>query len=156
MEFVKAENSNIHIDSIYSILRSCGMDMYNNKGLTHWLRPYPKESIANDINNKHVFLVEDNGKFVATFSVYFEYDYLYLGKLAVLPECSGKGIGGKCLEFAENFAIENNVFTVKFDVYDKSTHAIDFYLKRGYVVTGEKPTTNFKVLLMEKHLGKEI
>lgn len=152
LEFINAENTALHIDSIYNILYKCGQDMYEKKGLTHWKRPYSKECIEKDICNKNVFLVSDDYGYVATFTVTLSDEDLYLSKLAVLPEYAGKGIGKLCMNYIERYAKERNISLMKLDVYDKSESAIGFYKGLGFSVTGKKPTTNFVVLLMEKRI----
>ena len=152
LEFIKAEQKNNHIESIYNILYDCGQDMYNSKGLTHWKNPYKTEWIERDISQKDVFLAKEGNTFVATFSLTTMDSCVYLSKLAVSPEFSGKGLGRQCMAYIEAFAIKKGVTLVKLDVYDKSEGAIAFYKNLGYIVTGEKPTTNFNVLLMEKQL----
>lgn len=152
MEIIRAERNVAVIEAIYYILEACGKDMYEKNGLIHWLNPYPKENIEADIKNKSVFVVMEDEKYIATFTLACDDDDFYLSKFAVLPEFSGKGIGKKCLEFAESFVLKNSANVLKLDVYDQSRHAIDFYLKNGFVITGEKPTRRFNVLLMEKNL----
>ena len=152
LEFIKAESNDEHINSIYKILYDCGQDMYKNKGLTHWKKPYLPEWIERDISQKDVFLAKYDEKFVATFSLTTQDSWVYLSKLAVSPEFSGKGLGRQCMAYIEDYAIKKGINLVKLDVYDNSEGAIAFYKNLGYVVTGEKPTTNFNVLLMEKHL----
>ncbi|MBO5454665.1 MAG: GNAT family N-acetyltransferase [Clostridia bacterium] len=154
MKFIRVTSQNKeHIDAVYSILEICGKDMYEKKGLTHWLKPYPMEFIIRDADEKYVYLAEKEGKYVATFAITIFDDYIYIGKVGVLPECAKKGIGVECMKFADNFAIENNRFITKVDVYDKSEHAVKFFTKIGYEITGGKDTTNFHVYLMEKHLN---
>jgi len=156
MIFVKAEEKQEHIDAVYTILEECGKDMYEKKGLTHWLKPYPKENIIRDIREKHVFLIKDEetDKFVATITFTIDGDSVYGGKGAVIPSCARKGIGRLFMKYMEEFALEQGIYLVKCDVYDKSQHAIDFVTASGYKKVGEKNTTNFKVFLMEKHLNK--
>jgi len=153
LEFCKAFDNDECVEHIQQILLSCGNDMYEKHGLTHWLRPYSKENIKNDILCKNVFVVKDDTEYIATFTVMqCKEDCIYVSKLAVKPECAGQGIGRQCMDFIEKFALERNIHSLRLDVYDKSRHAIDFYLKQNFSVTGERPTTNFRVLLMEKIL----
>lgn len=152
LEFIKVTDDS-YAESIQNILLLCGRDMHERNGLTHWLRPYSKENIRNDILNKDVFIVKSDGINIGTFTLaQNEKDSMYISKLAVVPENSGQGIGRKCMSFIEEYAIGKQAYVLKLDVYDKSLHAIDFYIKWGFIVTGERPTTNFRVLLMEKNL----
>ena len=112
MEIIRAIDAEADIDAIYNILRACGQDMYKNQGLSHWLNPYPKESIRQDILNKMVFVAKDKEKYIATFTLSNCEKALYLSKFAVSPEFSGKGVGKSCLAFAESFSIKNDIYAI--------------------------------------------
>jgi GNAT superfamily N-acetyltransferase len=151
------------VDDIYSILSLCANDMLLNYDLDHWIPVYPKENILDDITNKKVFVVENDAKLIACFTLSFinpslwsNFDSvksIYLSKLAVVPNISGKGIGKYCMKFIESFATRNNVNRIRFDVYDKSDKTISFYLKLGYKIVGNAKTNRFGVVLMEKLIG---
>ncbi len=152
LTYVKVEKDSPLVNEVFEIIKSCGEDMFKNQGLVHWRNPYPMESIKNDCEAQSVFLVLSGNEAIATFMLGKNDKGIMLSKLAVIPKASGKGIGSACLDFAEKFCVENGVFNLNFNVYDKSQRAIDFYLKNGYTVYGEAPTRHFRVLLMEKNL----
>ena len=61
MEFIKITEKNQHqIEIVYSILKASGSYMVNNFGLMHWAKPYSKEQIEKDIENKDVYIVFGN------------------------------------------------------------------------------------------------
>lgn len=138
---------------IYNNIKQCADDMANN-GLVHWIPYYTIDMIKRDIINNHVFIVElENiviGNFILTLDE--ENDSIYLGKLAIIPNYEGQGIGSRCLEFIEKYAKEQNVKYIKLDVYEKSIDAIRFYKKNNYKIIGEKPTRRFIVKIMQKEL----
>lgn len=98
-----------------------------------------------------MYIVSDNCP-IATFSVRKSGDSLHLGKLATLPEHSGKGVGSWCMEKIEKIAKDNGCSKVKLEVYDKSNHAKDFYLHKGYYVCGKKSTLKYTEYKMEKEI----
>ena len=151
--FVKSTDSQ-YVNIIFSILRKCGYNMAR-KGLFHWIPSYSKRAIRKDCANHWVVLVFDKGlnAYTSTIQMMKNSDSaLYLRKLATLPEYEGRGIGKANLLFAESFAKENGFSKTKLDVYVKSEHAISFYRRLGYRVTGTKRSVRFKELIMEKSL----
>jgi biotin carboxylase/N-acetylglutamate synthase-like GNAT family acetyltransferase len=146
------------IKIVFQILSACGHDMYNNRGLEHWLPDYPIEAIEKDVKDKFVILVYDtlSGEYISTFQMYLESDdSLYIRKVATLPEWQGRGIGKKNMLFVNDFARKLHCKKVCLDVYDKSQESIDFYLHNGFKVTGKTKTRRFEVLLMERCLAEE-
>lgn len=161
MEFIKLDNQNqAYCEDIYDILKCCGEDMYQTNGLKHWLNPYPMQYIKNDIETKSVFIVKENEKTIATFSLteeksnYFSDNkrFIYLSKFAVHPNESRRGLGRVCLEFMENLCRKNRFEGIRLDVYDKSYPAVKFYLKNGFEELFKAKTKNFDVICMEKRV----
>lgn len=163
MEFIKITDKNQNqIEIVYSILKASGSYMVDTFGLMHWSKPYSKEKIEQDIANKDVYIVRDNNENIATFmlsgdtSYYFEEipdeNAVYLSKLAVNPDVVNLGIGTACMNYIEELCRQNNKTRVRLDVYDKSTQAVNFYIKMGYKELFLKDTTNFRVICMEKKL----
>lgn len=151
------------IKTVYEIIKISGERMFKDNGLSHWKNPYPIESIQRDCFEKEVFLIKDTTEdvYIHTFQLGFEkflnnndaekeLHTATINKFATVPEVTGKGIGKKSIDYIEDYCREKGVSLIKLDVYEKSEHAISFYKKRGFEVTGSKPTRNFKVYLMEK------
>ena len=163
MEFIKIKEKNPHqIEIVYSILKASGSYMVDTFGLTHWSKPYSKENIARDVENKDVYIVKNESQNIATFmlsedtSYYFkeipDENAVYLSKLAVNPNVVNSGIGTACMNYIEEICKRNNKTKVRLDVYDKSVQAVNFYTKLGYKELFLKDTTNFRVICMQKEL----
>ncbi len=163
MEFIKITEHNKHeIDNVYSILVASGKYMVETFGLMHWANPYSKEKIEQDIKQKDVYIVKNDGQVVATFMLSEETSYyfrdipdenaVYLSKLAVNPHILNSGVGTACMNFIEKISRINNKSCVRLDVYDKSVQAVMFYFKLGFIELFQKDTTNFRVICMEKKL----
>lgn len=58
-----------------------------------------------------------------------------LGRMAVLPQYRGQGVGAALLQAGLEYAIEARWPQVTISA---QTHAIGFYLKAGFVLTGEE------------------
>ncbi|MFA5992759.1 MAG: GNAT family N-acetyltransferase [Candidatus Pacearchaeota archaeon] len=151
MEIRKAKPSDA--ERIYEIIVKCKVDM-KRKGEEQWPEHYPTmENVAGDIKGGSLYVVEDgeeNEKVVACMSIdtnqpkpYFlvkwkldDKNPLMIHRIAVLPSEQGKGIAGKLVEFAENFARENNHKSIRLDTYAKNISSNAFYRKKGYVHRG--------------------
>ena len=81
------------------------------------------------------FLIEDGGAFVGTFRVLLdEHDAAHIGRLCIIPECRGRGLGRAALEFA---AREYGRRGYKKLVLGAQCHAIPFYEKCGFSVVSD-------------------
>lgn len=140
---------------VYNNIKKCADEMAK-QGLEHWIPYYSKEKIEEDIKKNKVYLVKVEEKIVGSFILTLDKEKktIYLGKLAIIPEYEGKGIGSKCLRFIEQYVKENDINLIELDVYEKSTNAIKFYEKNGYKIIGEKLTRRFKVKKMIKEIKK--
>ena len=141
------------INKVVYILGCCGKDMYEKYGLNHWNNSWFKNFVivCLCILKNNVYLVHDNEKNpIATFQTKIKGNSLNLQKLATNPHYAGKGIGSFCMNEAEKYAIDNNCSRVCLEVYDKSQHAIDFYIHRNYKIVGKTNTLKYTELLMEK------
>lgn len=159
------QNEDKKIFEVYEIIRISGEHMYKEQGLIHWKDPYPIDSIKKNCEEREVFLVKelDMGIFVHTFQLEFNHEYNQLennegkkicvvNKFATLPNVAGNGIGKLSMNYIEEYCKDLGISKICLDVYDKSEHAINFYKKRGFIVTGTKPTRHFTVYLMEKQI----
>lgn len=142
------------IDSIEKI--------YNNihdieeKGLTEigWIRNvYPtKKTAENALNRKDLFVVEDNGKIVASAVInqiqvneYKRVNWKYNAKdneimvlhcLAVDPCQENKGYGKALIAFYEDYAVLHNCFMLRMDTNVRNTRARNLYKKLEYEEIG--------------------
>ncbi|MBE7001279.1 MAG: GNAT family N-acetyltransferase [Ruminococcaceae bacterium] len=148
----------IHIDRVLvtaKILHRCGKDMAEKKNLHHWDNSLCKTIavVCLELLKNKVFLVYDDNA-IGTFGIRKVEDGMYFEKLAILPECSGKGIGSWCIQQIEQMGKEQECLYVTMAVYDKSEHAKEFYRNRGYVFCGERKTRKHTELVMRKDLTK--
>ena len=110
--------------AVAEILCKCGRDMKEKYGLLHWDNSLFKTwlIICYTAVKNRVFIVYDNNRSpVATFCIGVFEDYLHFGKLAVLPEFSGKGIGSFCLKYIERLARESGKNRICCEVYEKAS-----------------------------------
>lgn len=141
--------------SIAKILNRCGQDMAKKYEIYHWKNSMVKSCLIVVICllKNRVYLVIEEKKPVATFQLKKRGDILFFEKLAVIPEASGKGYGSYCMKLIESRARKLDCKKVQMEVYDKSIHAINFYLNKGYSQVGEISTMKYTDLVMEKNIG---
>jgi len=88
---------------------------------------------------------------------------IYLGMFSVSPSAQGKGIGKKLLAAADDYAKENNCFSIFMTVITVRKELIAWYERNGYTKTGKVlpfpvderygiPTKPLEMLVLEKHL----
>ena len=80
----------------------------------------------------------DDGKLLACVELRKEGTKLYLGMLSVKPDLQGTGIGKKLMEAAETFGREHHCLSVFMTVISVRDKLIDWYLRNGYHLTGER------------------
>ena len=89
---------------------------------------------------------------------------IYLGMLTVRPDLQGAGIGKKLLAAGEAYAKEKNCDAVFMTVISVRKELIDWYVRHGYQLTGERkefafndlrfgiPKQKLEFLVLEKKL----
>lgn len=85
---------------------------------------------------RKVFVAELGGTVAGFVIAYKRRKQAYVDSLAVSPEFRDKGIGGKLLEFLEGVLRAEGVKRIALSVKEGNSRALDFYLKRGYSVSG--------------------
>lgn len=69
---------------------------------------------------------------------------MYLGMLTVLPTAQGGGIGKALLNAAEEEARKQNCVKMVMTVISVRTELIQWYLRKGYINTGERKPFHFE------------
>ncbi|MCW2673989.1 MAG: Acetyltransferase [Frankiales bacterium] len=93
------------------------------------------EEVASVLDD--LVVAEDGGELVGCCTLVPRDGYAYFGMFAVRPGLQGGGVGSRLLAEAERLAAEHGVAQVEMTVISTRTELIDFYLRRGYVDTGE-------------------
>lgn len=127
---------------------------YYAKGVVEFfLQHHKADSVLEDIENGHVWLLEDCGRLVGTVTI--KEDSVF--RLFVLPEFQSQGFGSSLMDFAEEKIAENYSHAH----IDTSLAAKEMYIKRGYKekATCRKEADNGDILVydeMEKLLAQEM
>lgn len=90
------------------------------------------------IADSKILLWFDAAELIACVHVQKHKDQAYIGMLTTHPQWQNQGLGKQVLQFAEDFAQANfAVIGFKMSVLSCRTELIEFYLRRGYMLTGE-------------------
>jgi N-acetylglutamate synthase-like GNAT family acetyltransferase len=84
-----------------------------------------------------LIVAEDDNGLVGCCTLIPRDGHAYFGMFAVRPGLQGGGVGSRLLAEAERLAAEHGAGHVEMTVISTRTELIDFYLRRGYVDTGE-------------------
>lgn len=147
MQITKATKNDL--PEILELLRLLVIQMREN-GLYFWNDNYPFSAIAKDIANQHLYKIsekesttilgiivlnEEQDPNYKNLTWQFHGKILVVHRLAVHPMAQKRGIAHQLMEFAEQFAKENQYNAIRLDVYHKS-FALDFYKKRQFLEVG--------------------
>lgn len=81
---------------------------------------------------------EEDNSLLGCVELRMEGKKLYLGMLSVKPGIQGKGIGKKLLLAGEEHARKTGCSAITMTVIDGRKELIDWYVRHGYVLTGER------------------
>jgi len=81
---------------------------------------------------------EEDGVIIGCVELRTEGNKLYLGTLSVNPNIQNKGIGKKLLQAGEDHARKVGSSIMRMTVIDGRQSLIDWYVRHGYSLTGER------------------
>ena len=134
------------IDRILEITKACAKHMIN-KGIYQWNEHYPnKLAFENDVNRNELYVLEIEKIIVGciVISTFRDEEYIpvkwltpnknniYIHRLAIHPKHQGNRNAQKLMDFAEQFAIENNYTSIRLDTFSQNKRNQLFYELRGY------------------------
>lgn len=131
------------------VLEEVKADMLN-QGIDQWDQEYPNiKVLTEDTEKGEGFVYEEDGKVLAYMALNElcdeEYNdlnwktsppFIVLHRLYVKPTAQGKGISSKMIRFAEEFAIQNQYQSIRFDAFSLNDTANIVYTKKGYELVG--------------------
>lgn len=139
-----------HAPKILELISAC-VQALRKQGLDQWDEIYPAEEIVRkDVRAGSVYFLEKNGRYLAAITLNEEQDPAYktirwqggepvlvIHRLCVHPASQGKGIAGRLMDFAEQYAEQNGYASIRLDAYTPNSASIRLYKGRGYQVSGE-------------------
>ncbi|GAA4801469.1 GNAT family N-acetyltransferase [Litoribaculum gwangyangense] len=139
------------IDELLEITRACARYMVS-KNIFQWNEYYPnKKAFLKDLSRDELYVITiDNAiSGCITISTFMDEEYIpihwltpntkniYIHRLAVHPEQQGKGYAQRLMDYAENYAKQNNVVSIRLDTFSQNPRNLKFYELRGYIRLGE-------------------
>ncbi|MCB9257338.1 MAG: GNAT family N-acetyltransferase, partial [Chitinophagales bacterium] len=128
-----------------------GKNELEKNGICQWTDNYPTRSIIeNDLKKAVLFVLRSNEEIIGAINISeeqeaeyktinWEFDnskVLVIHRLVIDLKYQGKGYAKKLMDFAEEFAKENNYPSIRLDAYSQNRRVIDFYEKRKYYIRG--------------------
>ncbi|WP_157691849.1 GNAT family N-acetyltransferase [Polaribacter sp. KT25b] len=173
-ELVKIDQSKIEkgqlfdLEKIFQIYLNGKIDLENN-GIYQWTDNYPSISIIeNDLKKDVLYTLKSNEKIIGAINISEEQETEYklikwefnnskvlvIHRLVIDPKYQKKGYAQKLMDFAENFAKENNYSSIRLDAYSQNLEVIEFYKKRNYFIRGNVnfPEREYPFHCMEKDI----
>jgi len=155
-ELIKIDQSKIEkgqlfdLEKSFQIYLNAKIDLENN-GIYQWTDNYPTITIIeNDLRKGFLYTLKSNEKIIGAISISEEQEKEYklvkwefgnskvlvIHRLVIDPKYQKKGYAQKLMEFAENFAKNNNYSSIRLDAYSQNERVIEFYKKRNYFIRG--------------------
>ncbi|MBH5338788.1 GNAT family N-acetyltransferase [Streptomyces pactum] len=117
------------------------------QGLPASWRVIPRAAVAAGVERGETFLVRWGEEVVATFAVEWAdvevwsdtgtEGAAYLHRLAVLPACHGRGIGGALVDWSQRRAAERGRSLLRLDAVATNTRLCQWYARLGFAQRGE-------------------
>ncbi|KFF11325.1 acetyltransferase [Chryseobacterium soli] len=134
---------------IEKVLEAVKADMHNNN-IDQWDAEYPNKNILKrDIESQVGWVLTENGEIVSYMvlneSCDEEYNllswryaspFLIIHRLFVSPLVQGKGVSSTMIQYAEQYAFENNYQSIRLDAFSLNETANLVYLKKRYEFVG--------------------
>ncbi|WP_281636122.1 GNAT family N-acetyltransferase [Flavobacterium marginilacus] len=139
-------------------------------GSEQWQDGYPNlQSVQNDVEKGQGFVLTE-GETIAGYSAVLindepEYakiigewltndDFVVFHRVAISENHLGKGLAKKILEYIEDFALSNNIYSVKADTNFDNTAMLKIFEKSGYKYCGKVYFRGGERKAFEKTLAK--
>ncbi|MDX1901101.1 MAG: GNAT family N-acetyltransferase [Gammaproteobacteria bacterium] len=170
LQLKKVQQTESEIDFYYTLLKRCGVHMYQTLKLEHWYPYMDKETFKNKIKDKQMYGVFKNNLPIATFNLTTQpRDYyseslwntpaekaLYFGQFGIDPDYQKGGIGQWCIEQVEEIARQLDCAAVRFDGLLMHPWLKHFYMKLGYQPCGIVKPGKWELLCFDKQLKDKV
>ncbi len=130
-----------------------------------WDEIYPNEKvIAGDIMNREMYVLSDEAQILSCVVLNEDQDISYQGadwkytggriavihRLCVKPECQGRRIGRRTMEYAEQLIKATGYSSIRLDAFSDNYISRNLYEKLGYRYAGTTKFRKGQFYLMEK------
>ncbi|MEM6719859.1 MAG: GNAT family N-acetyltransferase [Bacteroidota bacterium] len=134
------------IDALLTITKACAKFMIEKK-IFQWNENYPnRAAFEHDVARGELYVLLEADEIIGcvVISTLMDEEYktvkwltpddmnMYIHRLAVHPKAQGKGYAQFLMQFAEEYAIENNYRSIRLDTFSRNPRNQKFYELRGY------------------------
>lgn len=167
LKFRKATSKDI--SAIWGILRQ-SIERRRKDGSTQWQDGYPNLStVENDVEKGQNYVLAQDGKIIATAAVIFNFeptydviegawltdgDFMVVHRVGISDQAAGKGFAQKLFLILEDFARENQIYSIKIDTNFDNAPMLKILEKLCYIYCGEIQVRDGKRKAFEKVLPK--
>ena len=137
--------------AVHGLLVECGQALAVS-GFDNWNPPAPLERVQSDIEEREVYLFEDEGELIASVTAGVEGDTMHMYRLAVKPPRQGRGIGAWLTAIVQERARELGCTRIRLDALMSNAAIIKFYQRAGYQILSEHERDGWRFARMEKSL----
>jgi len=131
---------------IFALFQACAKHL-QAQGILQWDENYPTLAhVEAAIATNSLFVFLENQKLKGSISIDENQDITYqnilwkypatkilvIHRLAVHPNFQRKGIAKKLMDFAENYAIQNQYEAIRLDAFSANERTLRFYRNRNY------------------------
>lgn len=166
---LKIEKGQLYdLETLFQIYVNAKNELAKN-GIYQWTDAYPTISIIeNDLKKDVLYVLKKGKEIIGAININEEQDIEYqlidwkfddrkvlvIHRLVVNPKHQRNGYATKLMDFAENYAIQNNYSSIRLDAYSKNDGTIEFYKKRKYFIRGNVnfPYRKYPFCCMEKEI----
>lgn len=137
---------------IWEILADA-IERRKSDGSTQWQDGYPNPTaLENDINQGYGFVLLENNKIVGYCALILNHepayeaiegkwlsdqDFVVIHRVAIAQDQLGKGLAKKIMAEIENYALQQNIFSIKADTNFDNFPMLHLFEKLGYSYCGE-------------------
>lgn len=140
------------IEKIMNIINEAKI-YFKNNNIDQWQNNYPNEnSIYEDINKNESYVLEQDGKIVATVALSFNGEKAYenidgkwlstdkfcvIHRIAITNSSKGSNISQYLMNFIEKISLQNNTKSIKVDTHEDNIVMQKFLKKNNYSYCGK-------------------
>jgi len=134
------------IEKIIKITTACAEKMVSEE-IFQWNEHYPNKNVFfKDIERNELFVYETQNTIIGCIVISTEKDIeyetvnwlttdnsnYYIHRLAILPNFQKRGYAKEMMDYAETFALKNNISSIRLDTFSQNIRNQKFYEARGY------------------------
>lgn len=157
------------LNSIFEIYKRSKHKL-EEEGIYQWTENYPNISIVEqNLKEDELYVLKDGEKIAGAINIsekqepeyklinwgFNDSKVMVIHRLVIDPEHQRKGYARQLMDFAENYAKENNHSSIRLDAYSAHKRVIEFYKNRNYFIRGEVnfPEREHPFHCMEKEIS---